>query len=210
LQGEGGLQPYEYSVMPNAIAEARRLRTTALNMRHGMYPTWLNFIITEEIDPTYAGKNGLEFFRDRMGYRLVLRAANNNPQTGATSGTLEFKGAVQNVGFGNVINRKNVTILLQSDVGNKVFSAPIEIDVRDWLTADDGNIHPNNTAAWRDIRFALPISTFGTVPPDTYKIYLKINDPLEKSVNKRCIQFANHDIWNGQLGANLIGEITLQ
>jgi hypothetical protein len=51
--------------------------------------------------------------------------------------------------------------------------------------------------------------TFGEVPPGDYDIYLKINDPKEKSINKRCIQFANHDIWNTSLGANLIGSTTI-
>ncbi|MCL2365255.1 MAG: DUF4832 domain-containing protein [Defluviitaleaceae bacterium] len=219
LQGEGGLQPNEYSIMPNAIAEARRLRTTALNMRHGMYPTWQKFTITEAIDPVYAGRNGLEFFRDRMGYRLVLRAAQNNPQTEATTGKLEFKGAVQNVGFGNVINRKQVTVLLQAEAANDavdaagvasirpIFSEATTLDARDWRTADDGNIHPNNTSAWRNFEFALPLSAFGDVPAGVYNVYLKINDPLEKSVNRRSIQFANHGIWNAELGANLVGQI---
>ena len=49
------------------------------------------------------------------------------------------------------------------------------------------------------------MSVFGKVPPGDYEIFLKINDPRETSANRRCIQFANHDIWNADLGANLIG-----
>jgi hypothetical protein len=53
------------------------------------------------------------------------------------------------------------------------------------------------------------MSAFGEVPGGDYDIFLKINDPRETSTNKRCIQFANHDIWNTSLGANLIGSTTV-
>ena len=53
------------------------------------------------------------------------------------------------------------------------------------------------------------MDAFGEVPLGEYDIYLKINDPKETSTNKRCIQFANHNIWNTSLGANLIGSTTV-
>jgi hypothetical protein len=55
------------------------------------------------------------------------------------------------------------------------------------------------------LNFSINMGAFGKVPPGDYDIFLKINDPKETSTNKRCIQFANHDIWNTSLGANLIG-----
>ena len=48
------------------------------------------------------------------------------------------------------------------------------------------------------------------MPAGDYDIYLKINDPKETSTNRRSIQFANHDIWNTSLGANLIGSTTVK
>jgi len=53
------------------------------------------------------------------------------------------------------------------------------------------------------------MGAFGKVPRGDYDIYLKINDPKETINNKRCIQFANHDIWNSSLGANVIGSTTV-
>jgi hypothetical protein len=53
------------------------------------------------------------------------------------------------------------------------------------------------------------MDAFGEVPLGDYDIFLKINDPKETSTNKRCIQFANHNIWNTSLGANLIGSTTV-
>jgi len=54
------------------------------------------------------------------------------------------------------------------------------------------------------------MEAFGSVPAVDYDIYLKINDPKEKSANKRCIRFANKgNSWNADLGANLIGSTTI-
>ena len=66
----------------------------------------------------------------------------------------------------------------------------------------------DNTAAWRDLSFDIPLEEFGEVPSGNYQIYLKICDPKEKSENKRCIRFANKgaDIWDAELGANLIAK----
>jgi hypothetical protein len=46
------------------------------------------------------------------------------------------------------------------------------------------------------------MDAFGEVPRGDDDIFLKLNDPKETSTNKRCIQFANHTIWNTSPGAN--------
>jgi len=138
MQGEGGLYSNVFSCFPGALIEAVKLRTTALNMRHGLYTTWSDFIYNEDnvttpvtfplngsddtppytgptstafFDPVYDGRNGLEYFRDRMGYRLVLRQAHVSEQISAGDGILTFEGKIQNVGFGNVINKKKLSML---------------------------------------------------------------------------------------------------
>ncbi len=233
FQGEGGIGNNVFGTMPGAIIEAQQLRTTALNMRHGRYFHWNDFIYNEEnvtrpvqfpaneqelisgtytgqiktavFDPVYDGRTGLEYFRDRMGYRLVLREANVSENV-RRNGVLRFEGKIQNVGFGNVVNRKNVTVILKSKSDGKIFTALTDLDARDWLTDENGNGRPDNTASWRDLHFSLKLSNFGRVPAGEYDIYLKINDPKEQSTNKRSIRFANKgDMWDADLGANLIG-----
>ena len=231
-QGEGGIGDNVFGNMPGAIIEAQQLRTTALNMRHGSYSRWNNFIynytnvtrpvqfpasedevvgraFTGEIntaifDPVYDGRTGLEYFRDRMGYRLVLREAKASEWV-KQNGTLRFEGKIQNVGFGNVVNRKNVSVILKPKTGSDFYISLTGLDPGDWLTDESGNGRPDNEASWRDLNFSVKMSAFGSVPDGDYDIYMKINDPKEQSANKRCIQFANHDIWNTSLGANLIG-----
>ena len=237
-QGEGGIGDNVFGNMPGAIIEAQQYRTTALNMRHGNYQRWNNFLYNEAnvttpvqfpandeesngeapftgeiktaiFDPVYDGKTGLEYFRDRMGYRLVLREAKASEWV-KTNGALRFKGKIQNVGFGNVVNRKNVSVILKSKDGSNAYMALTNLDARNWLTDEGGNGRPDNTAAWRDLNFSISMNTFGSVLPGEYDIYLKINDPKEKSANRRCIQFANHNIWDANLGANIIGSIKVK
>ena len=238
LQGEGGIGDNVFGNMPGAIIEAQQLRTTALNMRHGNYSRWNNFIYKEEnvtkpvqfpaneeelqsgnftgeiktavFDPVYDGKTGLEYFRDRMGYRLVLRESKISESVKPT-GTLKFTGKIQNVGFGNIINKKNVSLILKAKSGTDTFTTLTDIDARDWLTDNNGNSREDNTSAWRDMRVSVDLSDLGTIPAGEYDIYLKINDPLEQSTNKRCIRFANKgNMWNAELGANLLGSTTIK
>jgi Domain of unknown function (DUF4832)/Domain of unknown function (DUF4874) len=235
FQVEGGVGNNTFGKMPGAIIEAFEFRTTVLNMRHGNYSRWSDFIYNEAnvtkpvtypasleetvppftgptktaiFDPVYDGKNGLEYFRDRLGYRLVLREAKASEWV-KNNGTLSFEGKIQNVGFGNVVNKKKVSLILKSKDGSDSYVAVTNLDARDWLTDEGGNGRPDNTAAWRDLNFSLKMSDFGSVPAGDYDIYMKINDPKEQSANKRCIQFANHDIWNASLGANVIGSTTV-
>jgi hypothetical protein len=232
VQGEGGIGDNVFGNMPGAILEAQKLRTSNLNMRHGNYSLWSRFVYNEKnvttpvtfpangeerhppysgktetavFDPVYDGKTGLEYFRDRMGYRLVLREAKASEWV-KQDGRLEFKGKIQNVGFGNVINQKRVSIILKTKGGSGSYQTVIDLDPRDWLTAENGDSRADNTAAWRSLDFSVDMDAFGKVPSGNYDIYLKINDPKEQSTNRRCIRFANKgNSWNADLGANLIG-----
>ena len=127
-------------------------------------------------DPVYEGKNVLEYFRDRMGYRLVLREAKASEWV-KQNGTLRFEGKIQNVGFGPIVNRKNVSVILKSKTGGNSYTALTNLDARDWRP--DLDSRADNTAAWRDLNFSVKMSAFGKVPPGDYDIYLKINDPKE-------------------------------
>jgi len=234
LQVEGGVGDNAFGNMPGAIIEAHEFRTTALNMRHGNYSWWSNFIYNEAnvttpvtfpassketvppytgptktaiFDPVYDGRSGLEYFRDRMGYRLVLREAKASEWV-KQNGILRFEGKIQNVGFGNVVNRKNVSVILKPKAGSNFYIALTNLDARDWRP--DLDSRADNTAAWRNLNFSINMSAFGSVPAGDYDIYLKINDPKEQSTNKRCIRFANKgNSWNADLGANLIGSTTV-
>jgi len=215
-----------YPRFPNVLYEAAYAQTTHLNTSYSRrtYTLWGGFVYNEEnvtapftsphdgvtrtaiFDPVYDGRNGMEYIRDRLGYRLVLREANASEWV-TQNGTLRFEGKIQNVGFGNIVNKKNVSIILKAKDGCNTYTALTNLDARDWRP--DVDSRADNTAAWRDLNFSIDMGAFGKVPPGDYDIYLKINDPKETSANRRCIQFANYDIWNTSLSANLIGSTTV-
>ncbi|CAH0117553.1 MULTISPECIES: DUF4832 domain-containing protein [unclassified Paenibacillus] len=211
-----------YSNLPSVLYESAYAQATHLNTSYNKdtYQLWGDFVYNEEnvtapftlphdgvtrtviFDPVYDGRSGMEYIRDRLGYRLVLREANVSEWV-EQNGTLRFEGKIQNVGFGNVVNKKNVSVILKAQDGSETYTALTNLDARDWRP--DLDSRADNTAAWRDLNFSIPMSAFGEVPLGDYDIYLKINDPKETSANKRSIQFANHDIWDASLGANLMG-----
>ena len=159
-------------------------------------------------DPVYDGRSGLEYMRDRLGYRLVLREANASESV-VQNGVLRFAGKIQNVGFGNIVNYKAVRVILKSKTGPETYSVLTNIDARLWRP--DLDSRASNTAAYRDLSFSIRMNTFGDVPVGDYDIYLKINDPKETSAARRCIRFANNgSIWDAALGANLIGSTTVK
>ena len=156
-------------------------------------------------DPVYDGRNGLEYWRDRLGYRLVVREAAASASVSGNGGELRFEGKIQNVGFGNIVNKKDVSVILKSKSGGDAFTIPTDLDARDWRP--DLDSRATNAEAYRSMSFSV---TLDGVPAGEYDIFLKINDPLEQSANKRSIRFANNgDIWNAELGANRIGSTTV-
>lgn len=215
-----------YPRFPNVPYEAAFAQTTHLNTSYSSaaYSLWGDFVYTEEnntapftpphdgvtrtaiFDPVYDGRSGMEYIRDRLGYRLVLREAHTS-KWARPNGTLKFEGKIQNVGFGNIVNRKNVTVILQSKKGDKTYRALTDLNPSDWHP--DLDSRADNKAAWRDLNFSVNLADFGKVAPGDYNIYLKINDPKETSANKRSIQFANYDIWNTNLSANLVGSTSI-
>lgn len=170
-----------------------------------MYRAPYDITNTAIYDPACEGKNGLEFFRDRLGYRLVLRESLLSKNV-TMDDSLIFSGKIQNVGFGNVVNKKAVYVVIESQDTGDTYSVPVDIDTKLWTP--DLDSRESNKEAYRDIAFEVKMKDFGdTLAPGKYNVYLKINDPLEQSENKRCIRFANNDenMWNDKLGANLIG-----
>lgn len=213
-----------YPRFPNVVYEAAYARTSHLNTgwNQRTYKLWGDFIYNKEnvskpftpphdsvtriaiFDPLYNGRNGMEYMRDRLGYRLVLREAKTSERV-KQEGILKFQGKIQNVGFGNIVNKKQVSVILKAKDGAKSYMAATNLDARDWRA--DLDSRAENKSAWRELNFSLEMKTFGNVPAGDYDIFLKINDPKETSKNRRCLQFANHDIWNSSLGANSIGFI---
>jgi hypothetical protein len=221
-----------YDSPPSIFYEASIMGTSHLNTNwYGVnHKRWEDFKYTEATvtapiyyphngktvsviyDPVYEGRNALEYMRDRLGYRLVVRDALASESVDQ-GGELHFRGKIQNVGFGNIFNKKNVYVLLENTESGEVFKALTKLDARDWLK--DQNIpmnnRPDNVASHRDLSFTVNLGEFHkAVPPGNYTIYLKISDPKAKQEHLRNVRFANNpssdgSMWNEVLGANRIG-----
>ena len=226
--GEAQGDETAWNTFPFVAWEAAYAQTVYLNADYeeDVHQRWADFEYTEEnvtvpmdnayetdvcgaeavYDPVYEGKNGLEYWRDRLGYRLVVREA-KAPETVTKDGQLTFEGKIQNVGFGNIVNEKKVTVLLVlKEDPTVIYTYDTDLDPRAWRPDPDSRA--DNEEAWRDMSFTLEMG--GDVVPGEYDIYIKINDPKEQSGNKRCIRFANKgDMWNEELGANRIGSVTV-
>ncbi len=145
-------------------------------------------------DGAYAGKSDYDYVAAHLGYRFVLRKSELSEET-ARGGMLRLKGSVENVGFGNVVNRKIAQILLVSPEHSYV--CLVDWDVR--------KIFSRETKEY-DWRFRLPAD----IPAGNYGVYLKIRDAEEKSSsNLRALRFANEGAFDADLGANKLGETTI-
>lgn len=127
-------------------------------------------------DPLYARESAYTFINNHMGYRYVLR----NFQAGIDS--ISFQ--VENVGAGNMLKKKNTSLILVEASGNTI-EIPTLIDVRTWAS---------QTVADEIVTVS--------APNGVYQVYLKITDS-----NGNQVQFANDNPFN--LNGNLIGKIEI-
>ena len=122
-----------YPRLPNVPYEAAYAQTTHFNTSYSsaVYSLWDDFVYTKEnitkpftpshdgitqttiYTPEYEGRSVIGYMRDRQGYRLVLREANASERV-QENGPLIFEGKVRNVGFSNVVNKKNMSVILKS------------------------------------------------------------------------------------------------
>lgn len=177
------------------INEAFKTHTTYLNK------DWNKTVIDawkkekyEGDDLTYIGESGYKYILNHLGYRFVLRNSyvpDNVYQNEKISISLD----IENVGFGNLINSKKVTILLvQNDLK---FEIDTSVDATLWNSRETSNINLN---------VSLPENIKGT-----FDVYLRISKygNIETDNNYQCIRLANNDIWNEDSGANYIGTFSV-
>jgi len=196
---------------------AQHMYTQAFIEQEITYP-WSGQTVQVIYDPVYEGQRVLSYYRDRMGFRFVQREGYASEWVEKT-GTLEYEGKIQNVGWNSMFNKKDVSVLLKNKATGEVTGKVLTgIDPYDWQPAESipsdnpffygtmPDSRATNTDAWRDFGFSVNMGDFGNLPAGEYDIYLKINDPNETTVNKRSIRFANNgEIWDEEIGANLIG-----
>lgn len=141
----------------------------------------------------YYGQDCYNFIRQHLGYRFVLRKSMMTGSILDPGDTMSFDLAIENTGFHKLVREKKTELVLENN--GKVISMPLDVDATDWIEG----VHTIS----KDIE--LP----GNITGGKWKVYLRIVPDAEKIYTAYGIPFANDNIYNKELGANLIGEITV-
>lgn len=142
-------------------------------------------------DALYYGQTAYTYIQNHMGYRFVLK--NSTFTYPEKLEYLKVSLTLDNVGFGNMYKKKHAKLLFADKNGDVKYS----VDVGDF----DGA---------KKTEFTAKLDTLN-IKSGKYKIYLQLfGDYLtDYDMAIYCVQFANNNVYDSSLKANLIGEIVV-
>lgn len=136
-------------------------------------------------DRHYYGKSAFTYIENRLGYRFVMTAA----AADCKDGKLSVKVALNNVGFGNLTKKKHAKIMLVGEDGAVAFTE----NMQDFTGETE-----------------LTFNADAQIPNGNYDVYIRLYGDEMNGKPLYCVQFANEGIWNAELKANKVGEITVK
>jgi len=170
-----------FSNGPNAISEMEQLHTDYMNLDYhpDVIQGWVNDGSFDEISK-------------RLGYRYELQTA-GLPDEVKPSGLLEVEFTIDNVGFGELFNPRDVEITLKNNDTGEITTAPLQIDPRFWSGGTSNNVQavlsiPKDQAEGN--------YTVGIKMPDK-------DDSLSDDV-RYAVRFANNGVWDASTGINVL------
>lgn len=182
-----------YTNIENAISDMRNRHCAYLNKTYDreVKEKWKQTMVNTNSDDIYSGVNGYKYIQDNLGYRLVLR----NSAFYREGDRIEIQLNLENRGFGNIVNKKEVDIILESE--DDTHYIKVDTDIRKDILND------------KILEYIVELPR--NLKDGNYKVYIKISEPYEslKNNSNYSIKFANINIWNEELGANYIGEILI-
>jgi len=144
----------------------------------------------------YYGQTVSKFILDHMGYRYVIRSASNILKANK-GGTVEFKGTIENVGFGYCVSEIISELVVVAPNGD-VSVGKANVDPRKWESAKINEY---------DIMMSVPKEA----EAGEYKVYLRLGVSEYSKLSAPsigAIRFANPNVWNNKVGGNYIGSFT--
>lgn len=193
-------QKYDTYLPENAIPEMYKTHLSYIN--GNIFQLYKDYTFSAEYDvdgvdnSAYYGENVYQFIRDHIGYRFVLRNSEITSET-VQGGDVQVNFEVENTGFAGVIPSVQSYVILEKD---GVYTlAESDIDCHDWQSC---------TKSIETLDIKIP----GNLPSGEWNVYIKLNMGTEAdtmNMSNRSIRFANNDTWNGALGANYMGSVTV-
>ncbi len=192
-------QKYDTYLPEHAVPEMYATHLSYINAN--IYQLYKDYTFSASCDvpqgdhSAYYGETVFKFVRDHLGYRFVVRDCDLSGDA-VQGGTFDLDFDVENTGFANPIRPQNAELLLEKD--GYYYAAPAGIDSRTWRSCE---------TASESLHVQLP----GRIQPGEWNVYLRLSvgeqDP--EAPHLRTVQFANPDVWNISLGANLLGSIRI-
>jgi hypothetical protein len=187
----------DYNTIDYISKEAFQTHTSYLNLY------WNNNVVdkwktaeTYTGEGEYNGQTAFKYINDHLGYRLVMRDS-VLPVAVKGGDNLDINLNIENVGFGNIVNGKKVTVVLKNSDGEVVELTPNEdINPCDFLSCEKTDVKAS---------VALPNLKNGE-----WKVYFRISTygNYDNDKNFGCIRFGNDKTyWDSNIGANYIGSI---
>jgi len=165
----------------NALSEMEKLHINYLNLDYN--PKVLN---------RWKEDKCFDEIRRRLGYRFVLRSA-QVPKEISTGNATEIAFEIENKGFGELFNPRNVEVVLINNHTRLEQVAVINNDPRFWGAGESIKIK---------VKLTIPVE----LPAGEYSIGLRLPDP-ELSIHndpRYAIRFANKNVWVEETGTNIL------
>lgn len=171
------------------IPEMKQIHLSYLNeeWNNQVVDKWKNTTYTSACgeDSHYFGSSAYTYIDNHMGYRYVLK--NSTLKFNPNTKKMQWSLKIDNVGFGNLIRQKEMTVYVADYLGQIV------------QTANVGSYHGENN---------ITFSFQQKVPSGRYQVYLALHNDTKQSIPTYSIRLANN-LWNTTLKANLIGKISV-
>jgi hypothetical protein len=132
----------------------------------------------------------------RLGYRFALRQVSYTSAV-PPGGELALELSIANAGFAAPFNHRPVYVVLNGG-GSRLVVQVADADARRWA--------PGETVSL-PVRLRIPANQ----APGSYQIALWLpDDTAALSTDSRyAIQLANDGLWNGNIGDNVVGEVSI-
>ena len=178
-----------YNDIKNAVPFLDLMNADSLNYEYhpGVLKKWHN--------SSYNGMNAYDYITLKLGYRIVLRKAEHGGVL-APGGNLHLNLELENTGFGHILREKIFELVLKKD--NETIRMPIKEDARFWNKNEPIN---------RAYDFKLPAD----MSAGNWNVYLGLSSAFDTLRDNPAysVRFANTDVWDGNLGLNKIGVISV-